>query len=97
MNATATVEERPFRGPRKQPRSGRGFSPGGRSWDAGAEVERVRKVTKFKDAPAVRLSRDKVNKLAHVVTDAVADMPGVDFLRTAISSALKCARSSKNS
>ena len=27
----------------------------------------------------MRLSRDKVNKLAHVVTDAVADMPGVDF------------------
>jgi uncharacterized protein len=29
---------------------------------------------------AVRLSRDKVNKLAHVVTDAVADMDSVDFI-----------------
>jgi hypothetical protein len=28
----------------------------------------------------VRLSRDKVNKLAHVVTDAVADMDSVDFI-----------------
>jgi hypothetical protein len=28
----------------------------------------------------VRVSRDKVNKLAHVVTDAVADMDQVDFL-----------------
>jgi uncharacterized protein len=28
----------------------------------------------------VRLSRDKVNKLAHVVTDAVADMDQVDFI-----------------
>jgi hypothetical protein len=28
----------------------------------------------------VRLSRDKVNKLAHVVTDAVADMDEVDFI-----------------
>jgi hypothetical protein len=28
----------------------------------------------------VRLSRDKVNKLAHVVTDALADTPLVDFL-----------------
>jgi len=27
----------------------------------------------------VRLSRDKVNKLAHVVTDAVADLDEVDF------------------
>jgi uncharacterized protein len=28
----------------------------------------------------VRLTRDKVNKLAHVVTDAVADMDTVDFI-----------------
>jgi len=28
----------------------------------------------------VRLSRDKVNKLAHVVTDAVAEMDQVDFI-----------------
>jgi hypothetical protein len=28
----------------------------------------------------VRLTRDKVNKLAHVVTDAVADMDQVDFI-----------------
>jgi len=28
----------------------------------------------------VRLSRDKVNKLAHVVTDAIADMDAVDFV-----------------
>jgi uncharacterized protein len=28
----------------------------------------------------VRLSRDKVNKLAHVITDAVADMEQVDFI-----------------
>jgi len=28
----------------------------------------------------VRLSRDKVNKLAHVVTDAVADMNEVEFV-----------------
>ena len=28
----------------------------------------------------MRVSRDKVNKLAHVVTDAVADMDQVDFL-----------------
>jgi uncharacterized protein len=28
----------------------------------------------------VRLTRDKVNKLAHVVTDALADTPQVDFL-----------------
>jgi hypothetical protein len=28
----------------------------------------------------VRLSRDKVNKLAHVVSDALADTPQVDFL-----------------
>ena len=27
----------------------------------------------------MRLSRDKVNKLAHVVTDAVADLDEVDF------------------
>jgi hypothetical protein len=26
------------------------------------------------------MSRDKVNKLAHVVTDAVADMDSVDFI-----------------
>ncbi len=28
----------------------------------------------------MRLSRDKVNKLAHVVSDALADTPQVDFL-----------------
>jgi uncharacterized protein len=28
----------------------------------------------------LRLSRDKVNKVAHVVTDALADMNDVDFL-----------------
>jgi hypothetical protein len=28
----------------------------------------------------VRLSRDKVNKLAHVITDAVAEMDQVDFI-----------------
>lgn len=28
----------------------------------------------------MRLSRDKVNKLAHVVTDALADMNTVDFI-----------------
>ena len=28
----------------------------------------------------MRLSRDKVNKLAHVITDAVADMDTVDFI-----------------
>jgi hypothetical protein len=28
----------------------------------------------------VRLSRDKVNKIAHVVSDALADTPQVDFL-----------------
>jgi hypothetical protein len=28
----------------------------------------------------VRLSRDKVNKLAHVVADAIADMDTVDFI-----------------
>jgi len=28
----------------------------------------------------VRLTRDKVNKLAHVVTDAVADMDEVEFV-----------------
>jgi uncharacterized protein len=28
----------------------------------------------------VRVSRDKVNKLAHVITDAVADMDSVDFI-----------------
>jgi len=28
----------------------------------------------------VRLSRDKVNKLAHVITDAVADIEAVDFI-----------------
>jgi uncharacterized protein len=28
----------------------------------------------------VRLSRDKANKVAHVVTDALADMPVVDFV-----------------
>jgi hypothetical protein len=27
-----------------------------------------------------RLSRDKVNKLAHAVTDALAEMPDVDFV-----------------
>ena len=34
----------------------------------------------LEDAPAVRLSRDKINKLAHTVTDAVAEMDGVDFI-----------------
>ena len=28
----------------------------------------------------MRISRDKVNKLAHVITDAVADMDQVDFI-----------------
>ncbi len=28
----------------------------------------------------MRLSRDKVNKLAHVVTDAVADLDSVEFI-----------------
>jgi uncharacterized protein len=28
----------------------------------------------------MRLSRDKVNKLAHVVSDALADTPQVDFV-----------------
>jgi len=28
----------------------------------------------------VRLSRDKVNKVAHVVTDALAEMDSVDFV-----------------
>ena len=28
----------------------------------------------------MRLSRDKVNKVAHVVTDALADMDSVDFV-----------------
>ena len=28
----------------------------------------------------MRLSRDKVNKLAHVITDAVAEMDEVDFI-----------------
>ena len=28
----------------------------------------------------MRLSRDKINKLAHVVTDAVADMDEVEFI-----------------
>jgi hypothetical protein len=28
----------------------------------------------------VRLSRDKVNKLAHVITDGVADLDSVDFI-----------------
>ncbi len=28
----------------------------------------------------MRLTRDKVNKLAHVITDAVADMDEVDFI-----------------
>jgi uncharacterized protein len=32
------------------------------------------------DAPAVRLSRDKVNKLAHVITDAVAELDAVEFI-----------------
>ena len=38
----------------------------------------------LKNAPevsrTVRLSRDKVNKLAHVVTDAVADLDEVEFI-----------------
>jgi hypothetical protein len=28
----------------------------------------------------VRVSRDKVNKVAHVITDALADSPQVDFI-----------------
>ena len=28
----------------------------------------------------MRISRDKVNKLAHTITDAVADMDAVDFI-----------------
>ena len=28
----------------------------------------------------MRLSRDKVNKIAHVISDALADTPQVDFL-----------------
>ena len=28
----------------------------------------------------MRLSRDKINKLAHVITDAVAEMDEVDFI-----------------
>ena len=28
----------------------------------------------------MRLSRDKINKLAHVITDAVAEMDAVDFI-----------------
>ena len=28
----------------------------------------------------MRLTRDKINKLAHVVTDAVADLDSVDFI-----------------
>ena len=28
----------------------------------------------------MRLSRDKVNKLEHVVSDALAEMPNVDFI-----------------
>jgi uncharacterized protein len=28
----------------------------------------------------VRISRDKVNKVAHVVTDALAEMEQVDFI-----------------
>jgi uncharacterized protein len=28
----------------------------------------------------VRINRDKVNKVAHIVTDALADMPEVEFL-----------------
>jgi uncharacterized protein len=34
----------------------------------------------LEDIAAVRVSRDKVNKLAHVITDAVADMDSVDFI-----------------
>ena len=34
----------------------------------------------LEEAPAVRLSRDKINKIAHVVTDAVADMDEVEFI-----------------
>jgi len=33
-----------------------------------------------KEDGAVRLSRDKINKLAHVVTDSLAEMDQVDFL-----------------
>ena len=34
----------------------------------------------LEDFPDVRLSHDKVNRLAHVVTDAVADMDEVEFI-----------------
>jgi uncharacterized protein len=34
----------------------------------------------LEDFSAVRLSRDKVNKLAHVVTDAVAELDDVEFI-----------------
>jgi uncharacterized protein len=34
----------------------------------------------LEDFSAVRLSRDKVNKLAHVVTDAVAELDEVEFI-----------------
>jgi hypothetical protein len=34
----------------------------------------------LEEIAAVRLSRDKVNKLAHVITDAVADIDAVDFI-----------------
>jgi hypothetical protein len=37
-------------------------------------------VCEFKEGPELRLSRDKVNKLAHVVTDAIAEMDEVDFI-----------------
>jgi len=44
----------------------------------------------------VRLSRDKVNKLAHVVTDAVADMDEVDFIEDRNTIRLEVARFSSN-
>jgi hypothetical protein len=34
----------------------------------------------IEDDRAVRLSHDKINKLAHVVTDALAEMDEVDFI-----------------
>ncbi|MGA9354489.1 MAG: DUF507 family protein [Terriglobales bacterium] len=34
----------------------------------------------MQEIAAVRLSRDKVNKLAHVITDAVAEIDAVDFI-----------------
>ena len=46
--------------------------------------EMFRKVKSELDAQiqggAVRISRDKVNKVAHVVTDALAELDAVDFV-----------------